>query len=63
MKQNGYWTKLSTGSTFESINSNDIKEAQVFTPIRTEQEKIGIFFWNLDNLITLQQREQNCVLT
>lgn len=23
MKQNGYWTKLSTGSTFESINSND----------------------------------------
>ena len=27
MKQSNYWSKLSTGSTFESINSSDIKSA------------------------------------
>ncbi len=57
MKQNGYWTKLSTGSTFESINSNDIKEAQILLPSLEEQQKIGTFFKTLDNTITLHQRE------
>ncbi|WP_433945495.1 restriction endonuclease subunit S [Paenibacillus sp. SN-8-1] len=57
MKQNGYWTKLSTGSTFESINSNDIKEALIMTPSEEEQKIIGAFFKKLDHLITLHQRE------
>lgn len=57
MKQNGYWTKLSTGSTFESINSNDIKEAQILLPSLEEQDKIGTFFTNIDSLITLHQRK------
>lgn len=57
MKKNGYWTKLSTGSTFESINSNDIKEAQILLPSLEEQQKIGTFFKTLDNTITLHQRE------
>ena len=57
MKQNGYWTKLSTGSTFESINSNDIKEAQILLPSLEEQQKIGTFFKTLDNTITLHQRK------
>lgn len=57
MKQNGYWTKLSTGSTFESINSNDIKEAQILLPSLEEQDKIGTFFKQLDDLIALHQRE------
>lgn len=57
MKQNGYWTKLSTGSTFESINSNDIKEAQILLPSLEEQQKIGSFFKQLDDTITLHQRK------
>lgn len=61
MKQNGYWIKLSTGSTFESINSNDIKDAHIMIPNEEEQSRIGDFFNNLDNLITLHQRKLNNV--
>ena len=57
MKITGYWTRYSTGSTFESINSNNIKEAEVLVPIEVEQDKIGNLFSNVDNLITLHQRE------
>lgn len=57
MKQNGYWTKLSTGSTFESINSVDIKEAQILLPSGKEQIQIGYFFQLLDNTISLHQRK------
>ena len=56
MKEIGYWYKFSTGSTFESINSNDIRSAEIFIPIITEQKKIGSFFKHLDELITLHQR-------
>ena len=62
MKQNGYWTKLSTGSTFESINSNDIKEAQILLPSIEEQAKIGAFFSAIDTLLTLHQRECDLLL-
>ncbi|KXT63343.1 restriction endonuclease subunit S [Lactococcus sp. DD01] len=57
MKKNGYWTKLSTGSTFESINSVDIKEAQILLPSGKEQIQIGYFFQLLDNTISLHQRK------
>ena len=58
MKEIGYWYKFSTGSTFESINSNDIRSAEIFIPIITEQKKIGSFFKHLDELITLHQRNE-----
>ncbi|MCD4647014.1 hypothetical protein AR454_08325 [Bacillus mycoides] len=57
MKSNGFWTKYSTGSTFESINSNDLKEAIISVPGDVEQIKIGNFFKQLDDTITLYQRE------
>ena len=57
MKQSGYWNKLSTGSTFESINSNDIKSAEVVLPTLAEQIAIGNFFQTLDRSIALHQRE------
>lgn len=57
MKIEGYWTKFSTGSTFESINSNDIKEAVIAVPIKEEQIKIGSFFKTLDDTISLHQQE------
>ncbi|AFA48493.1 restriction endonuclease subunit S [Acetobacterium woodii] len=57
MKQNGYWNKLSTGSTFEAINSNDIRDALLMMPNIEEQAKIGAFFKQLDDSITLHQRK------
>lgn len=57
MKLIGYWDKYSTGSTFESINSTDIKDAQINVSSEDEQQKIGTFFEQLDNLITLHQRK------
>lgn len=57
MKENGYWNRYSTGSTFESINSNDIREALIIIPDVKEQQKIGAFFKQLDYTITLHQRE------
>ncbi|MEG0293415.1 restriction endonuclease subunit S [Enterococcus sp.] len=55
MKVMGFWIRYSTGSTFESINSTDIKEAEVSVPIEEEQQKIGSFFKMLDNTIVLHQ--------
>ena len=57
MKLFGYWTKLSTGSTFESINSDDIKNSTILFPSHPEQEAIGTFFSTLDRHITLHQRK------
>lgn len=57
MKSDGYWTRYSTGSTFESINSSDIKEAIISVPRIEEQQKIGSFFKQLDNTIALHQRK------
>ena len=55
----GYWKKLAAGSTFESINSDAVNNAVFSIPQNeTEQEKIGSYFSNLDNLITLHQRER-----
>lgn len=57
MNINNYWNKFSTGSTFESINSNDIKKAIVNIPPQLEQGKIGKLLNTLNNLIALQQRK------
>lgn len=57
MDGDGYWKPLSCGSTFESLNSNNIKNANVLIPNTNEQKKIGECFSNLDNLIALQQKE------
>ena len=62
MDSDGYWKTLSCGSTFESLNSNNIKNADVLIPNTDEQEKIGDYFANLDNLITLHQRKYNKLL-
>ena len=56
MKEFGFWTKISTGSTFESINSNDLKNAEIYIASLDEQTQIGTFLQSLDNLITLHQR-------
>lgn len=57
MDSDGYWKALSCGSTFESLNSDNIKNADVLIPDVTEQEKIGEYFANLDRLFALHQRK------
>lgn len=58
-KEDGYWKKISTGSTFESINSNIIKEAKLLLPSAKEQNYLGDFFNEMDQTITLLQRKIN----
>ena len=57
LKEFHYWEKLSSGSTFDSINSNDIKEILINMPDEKEQEVITSQLKNVDNLITLHQRK------
>ena len=57
MDVDGFWKTLSCGSTFESLNSDNIKNAEVKIPTTAEQIKIGGFFQYLDHLITLHQRK------
>ncbi|EGM52716.1 hypothetical protein LSGJ_00106 [Ligilactobacillus salivarius GJ-24] len=57
MNNSGYWTRFSTGSTFESINSSNIRNAQIMIPKDDEQTKIGHFLSRFDSLIALHQRK------
>ena len=57
MDADGFWKTLSCGSTFESLNSDNIKNAEVKIPTTAEQIKIGGYFQQLDHLITLHQRK------
>ena len=57
MNDIGYWRSLVTGSTFESINSTDLKNADLCVPSLAEQRKIGSFFHKLDDLLALHQRQ------
>jgi Restriction endonuclease S subunits len=41
----------------KKINKNEIEKVPINFPSEHEQEKIGLFFQNLDNLITLHQRK------
>lgn len=57
MKETGFWIRFSTGSTFESINSTDLKDALLLLPSNEEQIEIGNFFKQLDDTIALHQRK------
>ena len=56
MDEEGYWKTFSCGSTFESLSSDTIKNAEVCITLSAEQMQIGLFLKQLDNLITLHQR-------
>ena len=59
MDSDGYWKKMAAGSTFESINSYVVKNAEMPIPQDIEeQQKIGFYFRNLDHLITLHRSKQ-----
>ena len=49
------------GSTIKRLYNKNILDTQINVPSLSEQQKIGIFFKSLDNLITLQQQKLNKV--
>ncbi len=57
LQNNRYWVSLSSGSTFESINSNDIKDLIIDIPSIEEQTKISMLLNNVNSVITLHQRK------
>ena len=53
-----------TGTSYPAINANDLAEITVHLPhAMAEQSKIGEWFTQLDNLITLHQRKHEKLLT
>ncbi|MYV17553.1 restriction endonuclease subunit S [Furfurilactobacillus rossiae] len=51
-----YWERVSSGSTFDAINSNDLENIPVTLPNSVEQDKIFIALKKIDNLIAVNQR-------
>ena len=56
LEKESKWSKISQGSTFESINSNDIKSLIVNLPSFQEQNKIAEILSNMDNLIEEEKK-------
>ena len=52
-----YFQSLIKASSHQNITVEDIRKIEIPMPSAPEQEKISTFFENLDNLITLHQRE------
>lgn len=48
------WSRISQGSTFESINSFDITSTNIVLPLKEEQEKIASFFSLIDKKLELE---------
>ena len=57
LNMNNHWKTISTGSTFDSINSTELKTTSIKAPQIDEQNKIGDFLKSVDTLITLHQRK------
>jgi type I restriction enzyme S subunit len=51
------WKTFSQGSTFESINSNDIKLLNIFIPTLAEQQKIAQVLTAADSEIEILQQK------
>ena len=51
-----YVSKKATGGTIKHLNQNILVDFPIATPSKAEQVRIGEYFSNLDNLITLHQR-------
>ena len=54
----GYWSTVSAGSTFDSINGDELRSTPIDCPrSETECEAIGNCLFKVDYLITLHQRK------
>lgn len=56
IKRKHIWERLSQGSTFESINSDDIKNLKINIPSLLEQYKIANFLTKIDEKIDLLEK-------
>ena len=56
-----YVDKKATGGTIKHLNQSILVDFPVILPQRSEQTLIGAFFQQLDNLITLHQRQLFCI--
>ena len=52
-----YVLQKATGGTIKHLNQNILVDFPISMPSKDEQSKIGEYFMNLDNLITLHQRK------
>ena len=57
LKAVDYWRRVSTGSTFESINSDDIKNLPLNIPEKDEENNIGMILSRVDNLIAANEEK------
>ena len=56
----GYWSTVSAGSTFDSINGDELRNTPVDYPrSKPEREAVGSCLSRIDHLITLHQRKLN----
>nr|WP_330219767.1 restriction endonuclease subunit S [Lactiplantibacillus plantarum] len=62
MNDIGKWTRFSTGSTFESINSADIKDARIGYPKLNEQNLIGNILEKMDSIIAANEQVPKLVI-
>lgn len=57
MNRNPYFLKFDDGVKQTNLSLNDVLNFKEYYPKHDEQKKIGEYFSNLDNLITLHQRD------
>ena len=57
LQNDRFWVSLSSGSTFKSINSNNIKDLIINIPSKEEKTKISTLLNNVNSIITLHQRK------
>lgn len=53
--------RMAASGTMQIVNKADFSELTTMVPTIGEQEKIGVYFRNLDQLITLHHRKLICV--
>ena len=56
-------TSLVQVGALPSYNAGDVEAMEIMLPTMAEQEKIGLFFARVDNLITLRQRKYDKLLS
>ncbi|MCR0271507.1 restriction endonuclease subunit S [[Clostridium] innocuum] len=65
LTESGLWSnimkRMAASGTMQIVNKAEFSELQTMVPSLSEQQQIGSFFANLDNLITLHQRKPFCI--
>ena len=56
-RSQAYFSKRGAGTKVQNISKSNVENFEFFIPIKHEQQKIGTFFKNLDDTITLKQRK------